>query len=56
MLTVETRDLIDVLARATEAGFPAPSPTAVAASPYDGRRAAVLRGPAGERVEVVEAR
>ena len=37
MLTVETRDLIDVLARATEAGFSAPPPTAVAASPYDGR-------------------
>ncbi len=55
VLTVETGNLVDTLARATEAGFPATPPTRVAAPPYDGRQAAVLRGPAGERVEVVEA-
>lgn len=54
MLTVETGDLDRVLGRAAEAGFAATGPVAVASEPYRGRRAAVLRGPAGERVELVE--
>lgn len=56
MLTVETADLDGILERATESGFPETAPAVIAAAPYDGRRAAVLRGPAGERVELVEAR
>lgn len=56
MLTVETGDLDAVLARAAGAGFAATAPESIAAAPYDGRRAAVLRGPAGERVELLESR
>lgn len=56
MLTVETSDLEDVLGRAATAGFTGTAAELMAAAPYDGRRAAVLRGPAGERIEVVESR
>jgi hypothetical protein len=56
MLSVETGDLDGVLARAAGAGFRGTGATPVAAAPYEGRRAAVLRGPAGERIELVEAR
>ena len=56
MLTVETGDLDGVLSRASAAGLSGTAAEAIAAAPYDGRRAAVLRGPAGERVELVEAR
>jgi hypothetical protein len=55
MLTVETGDLDGVLGRAAEAGIPGTAARAVAAAPYEGRRAAVLRGPAGERIELVQA-
>ena len=55
MLTVETADLDGVLGRAAEAGIPGTAAGAVAAAPYEGRRAAVLRGPAGERIELVQA-
>jgi hypothetical protein len=54
MLTLETRDLDGVLGRAAEAGFTGTAPEAVPWGPYLGRRVAVLRGPAGERVELVE--
>ena len=54
MLTVETGDLDGVLGRAAEAGFAGTAAESIAAAPYDGRRAAVLRGPAGERLELVE--
>lgn len=56
MLTVETGDLDQILGRAAEAGFRGTAAEAIAASPYDGLRAAVLRGPAGERIELVESR
>lgn len=56
MLSVEALDLSGVLERAAGAGFPATAPVPIAVWPYEGRRAAVLRGPAGERVEVIEAR
>ncbi len=56
MLTLETGDLDGVLGRAAGAGFASTPAREIAAAPYDGRRAAVLRGPAGERVELVEAR
>ncbi len=56
MLTVETSDLDGVLGRAAGAGIASTSAQAIPAAPYAGRRAAVLRGPAGERVELVEAR
>ena len=55
MLTVETADLDAVLGRASEAGFSGTPAEAVAAFPYEGRRAAVLRGPAGERIELLGA-
>jgi catechol 2,3-dioxygenase-like lactoylglutathione lyase family enzyme len=54
MITLEARDLDDILRRAAEAGFPGTDPQPVASWPYQGRRAAVLRGPAGERVEMVD--
>jgi catechol 2,3-dioxygenase-like lactoylglutathione lyase family enzyme len=56
MLTVETTDLDAVLRRAAEAGFSGTNAAAIAAFPCEGRRAAVLRGPAGERIELVESR
>ena len=56
MLTVETGDLDAVLRRAAEAGFHGAATEVISAPPYDGRRAAVLRGPAGERIELVETR
>ena len=55
MLTMEASDLTDILARAVAAGFAATVPQAIAAAPYNHRRAAVLRGPAAERVEVIDA-
>ncbi len=56
MLTLTTRDLDGIPQRAADAGFQAPAPQEIAASPYDNRRTAVLRGPAGERVELVDTR
>ncbi len=56
MLTLETGDLDGVLGRAAEAGISGSAAAAITAAPYDGRRAAVLRGPAGERVELVQSR
>ena len=56
MLTVETPDLDGVLSRAVEAGFCGATAEAIAAFPSDGRRSAVLRGPAGERIELLESR
>lgn len=55
VLTLETNDLDDILERAKAAGFQATSPGHVAQAPYDNRRAATLRGPAGERVELIDA-
>ncbi|MEO8501742.1 MAG: hypothetical protein ABI565_12555 [Vicinamibacteria bacterium] len=55
MLTVEASDLADILARAVEAGFAATVPQAIVAAPYNNRRAAVLRGPAAERIELIDA-
>ena len=55
MLTLEASDLDAILDRAAEAGFAATEPVAIAAAPYGGRRALVLRGPAGERIELIEA-
>ena len=55
MLSVESADLDDILKRATSARFAATAPIALDAAPYEGRRAAVVRGPAGERVEVIDA-
>lgn len=54
MLTLETRDLDAILQRAKGAGFSATPARMIAASPYDHRRTAVLRGPAGERIELVD--
>jgi len=56
MLSLETADLDGILSRARGLGFPGVAPEPLASAPYDGRRAAVLRGPAGERVELIEAR
>ncbi len=55
MLTAETGDLDAVLRRAAESGFTGTPAEAIAAFPYEGRRAAVLRGPAGERIELLGA-
>lgn len=55
MLTVETGDLDLVLRRAAESGFSGTPAEAIAGFPYEGRRAAVLRGPAGERIELLAA-
>ena len=54
MLSVEAADLDAILARAAEKGIAATAPQAISEAPYDGRRAAVLRGPAEERIEVIE--
>ncbi len=53
-LTLETSDLNAVMGRATVAGRVTAGPIALAAPPYDGRRAAVLRGPADTRFEIIE--
>lgn len=53
-LTLETRDMDAIVARAQERGFSSSGPREVDAAPYAGRRAAGLTGPAGERVELVE--
>lgn len=53
VLTLETNDLDGILERATAAGFRATSPRIVPEAPYDNRRAATLRGPAGERIELI---
>ncbi len=55
MLTVGAGDLDDVLARAAQAGFGGTSAAPLAPWPYDARRAVVLRGPSGERVELIQA-
>ena len=55
MLTLETRDLDAILQRAGDAGFSGTTPRAIAGPPYDSRRTSVLRGPAGERVELIDA-
>ena len=54
MLSVEAADLDAILAKAAEKGMAPTSPQAISDAPYDGRRAAVLRGPAEERIEVIE--
>jgi len=54
MLTLETPDLNGILERAAAFGLPETTPVAIAASPYEGRRAAMLKGPAGERVELID--
>ena len=53
MLTLETEQLDALLERAAKEGFGATEPRVIEASPYGNRRGAVLRGPAGERVEIV---
>ena len=53
VLTLETNDLDSILERATAAGFRATSPGPVAEAPYNNRRAGTLRGPAGERIELI---
>ncbi len=55
MLTVETEEIDAIVARARAAGWPARDALAIAAAPYADRRAVLLRGPAGESVEVVGA-
>ncbi len=55
VLTLETNDLDGILERATASGFRATSPGLVAEAPYENRRAATLRGPAGERIELIAA-
>ncbi len=47
-------DFDAVVDRATEAGRVASGPTTLETPPYGGRRAAMLRGPAGTRFEIVE--
>jgi hypothetical protein len=54
VLSVEVTDMDAILERATAAGFAATTPRAVQAAPYLGRRAATLRGPAAERIELIE--
>ncbi len=53
-LTLETSGLDAVVDRAIEAGRIAFGPTTLETLPYGGRRAAMLRGPAGSRFEIVE--
>lgn len=55
-LSLETPELDQVIERARLAGFRGTGSTGVAAWPYEGRRASTLWGPAGERVELIEAR
>lgn len=55
-LSVETTDLDATLERAAKAGVPATAAQPVPGFPYDNRRASTLRGPAGERIELIEAR
>lgn len=55
-LSVETTDLDAILERAAKAEIPATAARPVAGFPYDDRRASTLRGPAGERIELIEAR
>lgn len=54
VLTLETTDLDRIIERATAAGFRATTPGHVAEALYDNRRAATLRGPAGERIELID--
>lgn len=53
-LTLETPDLDAVLERAAARGFATSPVRAVAALPYAGRRAGLVRGPARERFELIE--
>ncbi|MCP3956440.1 MAG: VOC family protein [bacterium] len=53
-LTLETSDFDDVVTRAEQAGRLARGAVAPDLPPYGGRRAALLRGPAGTRFEVIE--
>ena len=55
VLTLEAADLDGILARAAEKGFPATTPRLISDAPYAGRRAAVLWGTAGERIELIDA-
>lgn len=55
VLTLETAAFDAILERARLAGTPATSPRQVALPPYEGRRAVTLRGPAAERIELIEA-
>ena len=54
-LTLETSDFDAVVDRAAAAGRVTIGPIALEAPPYGGRRAALLRGPAGTRFEIIEA-
>ena len=54
ILSLETSDLDAILDRAAEAGCVVTPPRRVAGPLYDNRRAAMLRGPAAERIELIE--
>lgn len=54
VLTLESPDLDAVFARAAAGGVRRVEPRPVSDPPYDGRRAGLLFGPAGERIELVE--
>jgi catechol 2,3-dioxygenase-like lactoylglutathione lyase family enzyme len=54
-LTLEAIDFDEVMQRAAEASVVLSRETVLAQPPYGGRQAALLRGPAGEPVEVIEA-
>lgn len=54
-LTLETGDFRNLVARASAAGALRREGGRIPGPPYHGRRAAILEGPAGEVIEVVEA-
>ncbi len=53
-LTLEAGDLDGIAARAGESGTLLSATSVLENPPYDGRRVVLLRGPAGERIEVVD--
>ncbi len=54
VITLETTDLDAILNRAAQEGFASTQARNIAAAPYGNRRAATVRGPAGERIELIE--